>query len=141
MEGLSRLSILTTWEALPSRVVLPHLQSFLSFQDYTSPRLGPQQRGRVAWAPAAAAVAPASRCEGVEPPVQTSVSTQQWLPGDFQVIKGQIRKELRKIMEGNRVNVRREGSREPGGTRSILTSQIVSDLGMAEAQSFRQALK
>lgn len=69
-----------------------------------------------------------------------SVSTQQWLPGDFQVIKGQIRKELRKTMERNRVKVLREGSRELVGTLSILTSQTVGDLGTAEPQSFRQTL-
>lgn len=73
-------------------------------------------------------------------PDLASVSTQQWLPGDFQVIKGQIRKELRKTMERNRVKVLREDSRELVGTLSILTSQTVGDLGTAEPQSFRQTL-
>lgn len=65
-------------------------------------------------------------------PGLASVSTQQWLPGDFQVIKGQIRKELRKTMKRNRVKVMREGSRELVGTLSINTNFPDSEcLGMA----------
>lgn len=40
---------------------------------------------------------------GALEPVPASVSTQQWLPGDLQVIKGQKGKGLRKRMERSKI--------------------------------------